>query len=262
MYVYTDKISFHYGDHQVLNRVSITLNKGEVASVIGPNGVGKSTLIKCMTQIIKPQQGVIYLNGHDLFKIHRKDLAQQQAYVPQNTSTAFPLTVLEMVMLGRKPYVNWSLTDQDKQIVSEVMTFLEITSMANKYLDELSGGERQRVMLARALVQEPQVLILDEPTSALDIKHQLEVMNLLKEIAVQRDCVILLVMHDLMLVARYADQVILMKDGQIYSYGTPAETITEKNLAEVYQIKAKIKHTEDGLILIPIDSLHKAPPAK
>lgn len=254
-----EKLSFGYREKKILRQIDTEFQPSLVTGVIGPNGVGKSTLIKCLARILTPESGTVVVNEQDIFQMKSRDLAKVEAYVPQSGSTIFPLTVLEYVTLGRKPYVEWSLTGEDHQIIADIMEYLRITSMQDKYLDEISGGERQKVMLARALVQQPDILILDEPTSALDIRHQLEVMALLKRIAAEKQCAVIVVMHDLMLVARYCDRVVLMKDGAVFARGMPQDTITEENIRAVYGITARILQTEVGLVVLPLESIETIP---
>ena len=250
-----EQLSFAYGETQSLRDVGVRFSPCEVTGVIGPNGVGKSTLIKCIVRILKPDRGTVWMNSRDIFEMKNQELAKQEAYVPQSSGLVFPLTVQEYVSLGRRPYISWSLTEKDKRVISEIMEYLHIGTMGEKYMDEISGGERQKAMLARALVQQPEVLVLDEPTSALDIRHQLEVMLLLRKIASEKKCTVIVVMHDLMLVARYCNQVILMKDGQIYAHGVPEVALTEENIRAVYGITSRILHTEAGLVVLPLESV-------
>lgn len=250
-----ENLSFGYREKNILQQVNTDFQPCLVTGVIGPNGVGKSTLIKCLARILTPESGTVVIKGRDIFRMKSRDLAKLEAYVPQSGSMVFPLTVMEYVTLGRKPYVEWSLSREDHKIIADIMEYLRITSMQDKYMDEISGGERQKVMLARALVQQPDILILDEPTSALDIRHQLEVMALLRKIAAEKRCAVIVVMHDLMLVARYCDRVVLMKDGKVFAHGLPEMTITEKNIREVYGITSRILQTEVGLVVLPLESI-------
>lgn len=253
--IYVEDIAFRYETDSIIRDITADFSDERLTGIIGPNGVGKSTLLKCMVRLLKPCQGAIYLDDRDLFAIRARELAKLQAYVPQNSSLIFQMPVKEYVTLGRRPYVEWSLKKEDMEIVDEMMDYLSIQSMADKYMNEISGGEKQKVMLARALVQQPDVLMLDEPTSALDIRHQLEVMELLRKISKEKKCAVIIVMHDLMLVARYCDKVILMKDGEIYASGTPLDTITEENVRQVYGIHTRIIYGGDGMIIVPLKGI-------
>lgn len=246
-----EHIAFRYGDKPILQDVSFALSQACVTGIIGPNGVGKSTLIRCMARLLSPQEGMIYLNGQDIRTFSGNALARQQAYVPQNAAPAFAMSVYAFVSLGRRPYVSWSLTARDEAVIRETMAYLSILDMADRNMQKLSGGEAQRVMLARALAQEPRVLILDEPTSALDIRHQLEVLTLLRRIALEKQCAVLVIMHDISLVARFADQVLLMKEGGVYALGTPADVITEANIRAIYGVHVEILSSRYGLVVVP-----------
>ena len=250
-----ENICFSYGSKAVLCGVGAEFSAGKVTSLIGPNGVGKTTLLKCLAGLLLPSIGTVWVKGRDMRQIKPRELARMQAYVPQNGSVLFPMTVYEFVCLGRRPYVEWSISAHDKEIVEELLQYMGIASMREKFMDELSGGERQRVMLARALVQQPDILLLDEPTSALDIRHQLEVMGLIRRIAVEKHCAVILVMHDLTLVSRYSDRVVLMKDGKVWADGAPGQTITVENLRAVYGIESTLFQTEQGLVILPLHSV-------
>lgn len=246
-------LNFAYGNEPVLKDVTCNFESGHVTAIAGPNGVGKTTLLKCLARLIVPGSGRIVFDGEDITRYSLKEMARLQAYVPQYTVLSFPLTVEEYVALGRRPYVEWELSDEDKRVINENIAYLGIDDFRNKLLDELSGGERQKVVLARALVQQPRILLLDEPTSALDVKHQLEVMRLLRMIADERDCVVIMVMHDLSLIERFADDVILLKEGEIIAEGPTGSTLTTGNIEKAYGVKALIIDTEQGPVVLPYE---------
>lgn len=249
------QVSFAYGGRPTVKDASLTLTPGRVTSIIGPNGVGKSTLVRCLVRLAVPTSGAVYLNGADVFRLERRNLARTLAFVPQSSSVTFPLTVQELVELGRTPYVGWSLSSEDRRIVEDTLAYLHLDALRGRLLHELSGGERQKVGLARALAQQPDLLILDEPTSALDIRHQVELMELLRRVARDRACTVGLVMHDLQLVSRFSDQVILMHQGEIFAAGTPEEVITADHLAQVYGVQAEVLETPHGRLVVPLASL-------
>ncbi|MCI7814753.1 MAG: ABC transporter ATP-binding protein [Lachnospiraceae bacterium] len=244
-----------YGDKMVVSDITFSAQAGKVTGIVGPNGVGKSTLLKCIAGLKKIQEGKILMDGQDLSAMERTERAKIQAYVPQKSEVSFPMTVEEFVLLGRKPYIQWSLKADDYKIVEENLHYLGIVPLREKYLDEISGGEYQKVMLARALVQEPQILLLDEPTSALDIRHQIEVMKILRKIASEKRCVVLLVMHDLSLIARFTDQALFMKNGKKEVFGDTAEVMSEQIVECVFGIRVKILQTEYGNVVIPMEDL-------
>ena len=256
-FVKTEGICFGYGGKDIVKNADTIFRAGEVTCLIGPNGVGKTTLLKCLAHLLQPKKGIVWIQGQKLSQIKPRNLAKIQSYVPQNGSVTFPLTVYEYVCLGRRPYIEWCLSRNDCTIVEESMQYMGVSAMREKYLDELSGGERQKVMLARALAQQPDILLLDEPTSALDICHQLEVMELIRRIAAEKHCAVILVMHDLSLVYRYADQVIMMKDGSIWAAGSPTQTMTVENLRVVYGIESVFIPTDYGPVFIPLCSIER-----
>lgn len=248
------EVSFAYGKRQTVTDASLTLAPGQVTSIIGPNGVGKSTLVRCLVRLAPPTSGAVLLRGQDLYRLERRELARTLAFVPQSSSVTFPLTVQELVELGRTPYVGWFLTAEDRRIVDETLDYLHLDALRSRLLHEISGGERQKAGLARALAQQPDILILDEPTSALDIRHQLELMELLRRVARERSCTVGLVMHDLGLVSRFSDQVILMHQGRIHAAGTPAEVLTAANLSQVYGVQVEVLDTPYGQVIVPLAS--------
>jgi len=230
----------------------MSMSRGDVVSIIGPNGAGKTTLLKSIASILPPNRRKVWLDARDVRSFSANELAKNQGYVPQHSSFGFPLTVLETILLGRKPYIKWGITAEDMRIVADIMEKLQLSSMSERYLDELSGGERQKVLIARALAQEPKVLLLDEPTSALDIRHQLEVLELVRELARQRQVLVVLILHDLELAARYSDHIYLLKDGKIFASGRPEEVFTPSHIEQVYGVQVEITPSSHGLKMTAI----------
>lgn len=233
----------------------MSLNKGEVASIVGPNGAGKTTLLKSMASILPPRKGAVHIGGADVRSIKPADLAKIQAYVPQQASNSFPLTVMETVMLGRKPYIRWGVKAQDLLIVENLLADLRLERYAARYMDELSGGERQKVLIARALAQQPDMLLLDEPTSALDIRHQLEVLEIVRGLAKQSGMLVVLILHDLELAARYSDVVHMLKDGTVFASGSPEEVFTAPHMEAVYGVRMEIEQSANGLKMTAVEPL-------
>lgn len=231
------------------------LNKGEVASIVGPNGAGKTTLLKSMASILPPQKGTVRIGGVDVRSIKPSDLAKIQAYVPQQASSGFALTVMETVMLGRKPYLRWGVSKEDLHIVESLLSELHLDRYAARYMDELSGGERQKALIARALAQQPDMLLLDEPTSALDIRHQIEVLEIVRSLAKQSGILVVLILHDLELAARYSDLIYMLRDGRIFASGKPEEVFTTPNMEAVYGVRMEIEHAVHGMKLTAIEAL-------
>ncbi|MGD6850955.1 MAG: ABC transporter ATP-binding protein [Candidatus Bathyarchaeia archaeon] len=233
-------LSFSYAGVQVLKDVALSVGLGELVTIIGPNGSGKSTMLKCINRILKTKQNTILVDDQDTSKLNLKELSKLMGYVPQTSTSTFPFTVFDIVMMGRKPYIHWSIGERDNEIVAQMLQFLGIDHLAMRHFTELSGGEQQKVIIARALAQQPQLLLLDEPTSSLDIKHQLEILCLLKGLAQSKERSIILTMHDLNLASRFSDRLLMLKRGCIYAVGTPEEVITAQNIEAVYGIKADV----------------------
>jgi cobalamin transport system ATP-binding protein len=239
----------------VVRQMDFTMRQGEIVGVIGPNGSGKSSLLKLLTKLIRPQQGSISLCGVDLEKMSREMIARQVAYMPQDLSHDFPFTVLEMVLMGRFPYRRqglWSLMGWERQkdfaIAEEAMAQTDVTHLASRLVNTLSAGERQRVLLARALAQEPRVLLLDEPTAHLDLNHQLDVCRILKRVHEQFQMTVLLVSHDINLASQFCDRILVLKEGKVVCIGAPHEVIHAEVLTNVYGCHVLIDaHPDTGL---------------
>ncbi len=233
-------LSFSYGGTPVLKGIDLTMEGAQVVSVLGPNGVGKSTLIHCINKILTPTEGRVLLDGRDVAEYSLKEVARLVGYVPYSSSDTFPLTVVDTVLLGRHPHAGWKTADEDLEAVFEVLERLEIQDLAMRYFNELSAGQHQKVMLARGLVQSPSVLLLDEPTSNLDIKHQLAISRTLREISHSEGILVVMISHDLNIAARYSDNVVMMHDGRIFAVGSPAEVLTVDNIRRVYGVESRI----------------------
>ncbi|MBQ7415909.1 MAG: ABC transporter ATP-binding protein [Oscillospiraceae bacterium] len=243
------RLCYHYkGDRELLKDVSFDIEPGKFLAILGNNGVGKSTLLKCFNQILKPDSGEVLLDGENLLTMSAREVAKRVAFVSQSVPDT-QLTVHDMVMLGRRPYMNWGFTEADHAIVHDAMHRLDVEDMRGRFLSQLSGGEKQKVMLARALAQQPKVLLLDEPTSALDIQNQYQVLNMVRQICHQDQMIAVVVIHDLNLALRFCDRFLLMKDGQVYRYGD--HTILDSiALKEVYGVEAKVVEIENRRMVL------------
>lgn len=250
MILRVDNLTFSYNSKLVLDKVSFSIEKGECVAVLGVNGAGKSTLLKCINKILVPDSGVVYIENKDLSKMPQIEVAKNIGYVPQRTNVS-RMTVFDAVLLGRKPYIKLDVTDKDIEIVKDILRHLSLEKYSLKYIDELSGGEFQKVLIARALAQEPKVLLLDEPTSSLDLKNQIEVLDFIKKIARERGISAVIIIHDLNLALRFADKFIMMKDNKIYSAGGQ-EVITEEAIRDVYSVDVKIEKIRNKKIVIPV----------
>ncbi len=237
-------VCFGYGGRNsstlVLDGISLEIGKPQVVSILGPNGVGKSTLIHCINKILSPISGTVMVENKDLTEYSLKDIARKIGYVPYSSSDAFPLTVVDTVLLGRHPHAGWKTSDEDLQVVFDVLEQLGIQDLSMRYFNELSAGQRQKVMLARGLVQEPEILMLDEPTSNLDIKHQLGISRTLKELSRQKNIMVIMISHDLNIAARYSDNIVLMNKGTIFAVGSPNDVLTADNIKTVYGVDCRI----------------------
>jgi iron complex transport system ATP-binding protein len=232
-----ENVSFRYGrSAPVLRDVSVEIREGEVLAIAGPNGSGKSTLISLLDGLMTPAGGRVLLGGRPLDEIPRREVARSVGFVAQSAEFHFPLTVLEYVLQGRFAHGHLLGFESDGDVDAAVRA-LQMTgaeSFAGRHLDELSGGERQRVMVARALAQEPRVLLLDEPTANLDIAHQIRILALLRSLSHGCRMAVAVVTHDLNLAAEFADRVVLLADGQVRGCGTPSEILTPERLESVF----------------------------
>lgn len=225
-----------YGERDVLHDVSFTVPVGDFLGVIGPNGSGKSTLVRALTRILPLRSGRVRLLGRDVHEYSRRRIAQQVAVVPQRTHLPFKFTVGEVVWMGRSPHVGRlrPLRPHDEEAVERAIEDARVAHLRDRFVDELSGGEFQRVIIARALAQEPKLLLLDEPTSQLDINHTVEVLDLLRRLNRGQALTVVCISHDLNAAALYAERLMLMADGRILAHGTPDEIITEDNIRRAY----------------------------
>jgi iron complex transport system ATP-binding protein len=252
-------LEFCYTSKTILNKISLELRPREMLGVIGPNGSGKSTLIQCIDGLLKPKMGSILLDGNDLKNISRKEMAKKVGYVPQTTSRSFfPSTVLDTVLMGRRPHLGWRSSNKDVKNVISVLRLIGIEDLAMRDINELSGGQQQKVLIARAIAQDPSILLLDEPTSNLDIKHQLEVIEIIREKVMERNISAIMAVHDLNLAAKYTDRIIMMKEGKIFAAGTPEEVLTTENIRYVYGVVAEvINNNGSSPHIIPLRSLRR-----
>ena len=232
-----------------LENVGFDLPAGHCIAVLGNNGAGKSTLLKCIDRIHPVQDGVVIVDGKDVFSMGARVMAHHLAYVPQNAGTA-DLTVFDAVLLGRRPYVRWDVTAEDREIAADVLHRMGLDGYWLRKVSELSGGEAQKVAIARALAQRPRVLLLDEPTSNLDLKNQHEVLRVVAEIArADRICAVI-ILHDLNLAGRYCDRFLFLKDARVFRCGGP-EVLTEETIEAVYGIRVKLLDCDGVPVVVP-----------
>jgi len=250
-----DGLCFGYKSSLVLKDTRFDLGNSEILGIVGPNGSGKSTLIKCIAKILKINVGMVSLNGTDINRLSLTDMSKLIGYVPQNYQHSFPVTVFDAVLMGRKPHINFTCTDNDLEIILDILQLLNIEDLALADINELSGGEQQRVSIARALAQDTGILLLDEATANLDIRHQLEVMNLLKDIVKKKNVSAIMAIHDLNLAARYADRTIMMKKGEIYASGNPASVFTPETIRQVYGVETEILENRGKPVILSINPI-------
>jgi len=234
---YTRKIS-------IIKNISFEVQHGELFGILGPNGSGKTTLIKCINKILALQGGKIALDGKDLASVPVRSLAKSISYVPQLLRSEGADTVLDMVIMGRKPYINWKLDDSDIDIALGVLKKLNIEELANVDYLKLSGGQKQKVLIARALAQETGIILLDEPASFLDIRNQIEIMDMMRESAKNEKKTVIMVLHDLNMAFHYCDELLLMKKGKTEALGSAREVLTAENIRRVYGVAVKIIQDE------------------
>ena len=242
-------ISYHYhGGGEVLKDVNFTLEQGQFLAILGNNGVGKSTLLKCLNKILKADSGELLLDGESILQMSNHQVSRRIAFVSQTVPNT-QMTVHDVVMLGRRPYMKWGFTEKDHQIVHSAMERLNLESLRGRFLNQLSGGERQKVMLARALAQQPKLLLLDEPTSSLDIHNQYQVLEIVRELCHHDGLTAVVVIHDLNLALRFCDQFLLLRQGQVYANGD-YRILTPEALKAVYQIDGRVVEVENQKMVL------------
>lgn len=232
-------ISFSYGKNDILKDINFNVQAGECVGVLGNNGAGKSTLITCLNKIRTPKTGSVCIDKQDILQMSRLDSARHIAYVAQKNEMS-QITVFDSVLLGRKPYIKWSVAQEDIDLCDAMIEQVGMSKFKLRYISELSGGELQKVMLARAFVQQPRLLLLDEPTSSLDPKNQYEMMALVRHLAKERSISAIIVLHDLSLALRYCDKFLFLQDGMVYKYGDES-IVTPEIIESVYGIVSAVE---------------------
>ncbi len=241
-----EKLFFSYGEKPAIRGVSVQFSSGKFTGIVGPNGCGKSTFLDILAGIKRPSSGKVILDGKDIKTFTKRDVARKMALVPQKFFINFPFTVLEVLLMGRHPYIPRfsNPSERDFHIIDCVAEQFELREFLYRYVTELSGGEIQRVVVARAVVQDTPILLLDEATSNMDIKHTLEIFASLRKKVRNEGVTVVSVMHDLSLAAMFCDEVVVMKDGEIYRQGDTREALTEKTIREVFEVKARILNND------------------
>lgn len=246
-------VYFDYGNGYVLTGVSIDMAEGAFNAIIGPNGSGKTTLLRLITGYYKPQKGRVVLGGREVSHYAARELAKLMALIPQQSYMGYDFTVLDVVLMGRNPHISrWQqVQKEDIEVAEEAMRRTEVYELRDRSVLGLSGGEWQRLVIARALTQQSPILILDEPVAHLDIKHQANIMNLVRELMQEKGITVICVLHDLNLALRFADHLAVLKKGRLAAYGDPASVLSRENIREVYETDVKIADIEGSRYIVP-----------
>jgi iron complex transport system ATP-binding protein len=258
-----ERLELGYDDAAVVQGLDLTLASGRVSVIVGANASGKSTLLRGLARLLKPREGRVLLDGDDLNRLPAKQVATVLGLLPQQPIAPDGITVGELVARGRYPHQGWfrQWSSQDDRLVAEALAATDTLELAHRRVEDLSGGQRQRVWIAMVLAQDPELLLLDEPTTFLDVTHQIEVLDLLTDLNRSRGTTIAMVLHDLNLAARYADELIVMCDGGILAQGPPAEVITERIVADAFKLTARIvpDPVSGSPMVVPVGKFHAAP---
>ena len=242
-------LSYKYRDKLALDDINLSMTSNDLVTILGPNGSGKSTLLKCIVSILKTSKDTIIIDDISQHLYTPRKLSQLIAYIPQSEVSTMELNVFDTILMGRKPYIDWHTKEEDLLKIQEVLKELELEEFAFRNMSTLSGGQKQRVYIARAMVQEPKILLLDEPTANLDIYHQLKVMELLQKLAAN-GMIIILTEHDINMAARYATKVIMLRDGKVFNCGD-SSVFSEENIRNLYDIHASIHCLQDHIYIVP-----------
>jgi iron complex transport system ATP-binding protein len=245
--IQTNNLTFAYKDKPVLDGVSLLVERGEMVGILGPNGSGKTTLLKIFSAVLKGR-GEVKVNNRSIETYGKRELSRLFAVVPQESQILFPYTVAEIVLMGRASYHNPLALEgkQDLEVARASMELTDSLPFSDRYLHELSGGEKQRVIIARALAQEPKILLLDEPSAFLDLKHQVQVFELMRRLNREHKLTIVAALHDLNLAALFFPRLVMLLDGKVYRDGTPRDVLTEETIEEVYGVHVKIQLDSSG----------------
>jgi len=236
------KLNYSWGQNKVLNDITFDIQANHTVAILGKNGVGKTTLIKCINQVLNPDSGTIKISSQNISELSFLEISKSVSYVPQSVRTSFSMDVFDVVLLGRRPHISWRVSEEDREAVSKTLRLLGLEDLAFRKFDRLSGGERQRVVVAKAVVQDPSIFLFDEPTSDLDLRNQIEVMKRIKQIVSEPESEksAIIAIHDINIAARFADRILLLHNGKIEADGPPMEVLTKENIAEVFEVTCEI----------------------
>ena len=244
-------VSFSYNSRTVLEKVRFRVQEGELMAILGPNGVGKTTLLKCINAILRPSRGSVLIGDENVLTLNGQAIARKIGYVAQTTQ-ANRMSVFDAILMGRRPHINWKVSQKDLATVDGAIRILGLSHLSMRYIDQLSGGELQKVAIARALVQEPRLLLLDEPTSSLDLKNQEEILKIIRRVVREHPVGAVMTMHDLNTALRYADTFLFLKDGTIFSRGGVDE-ITPAMVEEIYGLPVEIVRHRGNSLIVPVE---------
>lgn len=250
-----ERIRFSYDGVEVLKGIDISIRRGSIVGLLGANGAGKSTLLKVLSGILSPKSGRLLYGGKELKGLDKREIARRIAYIPQNSAFGFPFSVSEVVLMGRAPYVGRFEFEResDWEVALYAMETVGITHLKDRLVTEISGGERQLASIARALAQEPEVMILDEPATFLDVKHKTEVMRLLKRLKEERGISVIAATHDVFSALFYFDEIVMLKEGSVFAEGCSEEVLREDVLSAVYGIEVRVKKEDGRVLVLPVE---------
>lgn len=243
-----ENLEFRYNGFKALDNITFNVERGDIVSILGPNGSGKTTLLRTIDGILKPFKGTVYLDFKNIRSLSRLELAKEIGFVPQRVAYNAGVTVLDFVLTGRRPHVEFAPTRTDVEVALKSLRLVDAEHLAERDILELSGGEFQRVLIARALAVEPRILLLDEPTASLDLRFQYEILNLIRDLSEKNGLTVLMSLHDLTQAYRYTTKALLLKSGRIFRFGTTPEVLTEENIREVYGISVQVDRKWKAII--------------
>lgn len=249
MHISLQNVTFRYDRDPVLKEVRVDMDRGDLVALVGPNGSGKSTLIKCINGILPVREGDVLIDGASVRSIPAVQRARRMAYVPQSEQKSVPVQVFDAVLLGRKPYIQWRPSRADLVRTAGILRRLDLEDVSMREVHRLSGGQQQRVYIARALNQQPEILLLDEPTANLDLKYQMETLELLRGLAGDGITVVI-AMHDINMASLFANRVVMLKDGAVFASGGP-DIVTAEHVEQLFGVKVRVVHENGTRFIVP-----------
>ncbi len=255
------EVAFSYKDEGTLRNITFDIMPGEFVALMGPNGSGKTTMMRCINKIMETDCGTIEIDGQNIADLSMSEMSRICTTVPADTAVDFSLSVRDYVALGRSPYIKtiWWEDEEDERLIGDAMWDLGVASYANRRLQELSSGERARVLLAKGIVQTPKLLLVDEPSAHLDIKYKIQIMEILKGLSRSRGLTVLIASHDINLLTRFCDRILLLSEGHIVDYGTAKQVVTEESIQRVFDIRVKVVEEEETVYVLPTGSTEYNP---